>query len=145
MNESTVLIARRLIFAAFALLALSTLITTYNVLRPGPVGGGFNNTIVQLWLVSLSTLFAAAGWWYLSQWRPVDAAQRSLLAKAYVLLGLQFSSALVARIVMSNGVTFINRMSAPYWITVFAFAVGAVGFFVTAFSNRSADVAQTDS
>jgi hypothetical protein len=75
-------------------------------------------------------VFAAAGWWFLCQLEAKDSAQKSLLGRAYVLLGLQFSASFVAQLLRTGGVIFIDRFSAPFWITALGFGVGASGFFL---------------
>ena len=133
-------LSRLLIFGGFVLLALSTAISSYNYLSQDiPSGTGFS-IYAQLILEALSALFAAAGWWFLSQLEAKSSVQESLLAKAYALLGLQFSASCVAHLVGAGGVIFIDRFSAPFWITALGFGVGAGGFFLTSFTMRSIDL-----
>ena len=74
-----------------------------------------------------------------------DSAQRSLLAKAYVVLGLQFAASCAAYLLRAGHVIFMDRFSAPFWITALGFGVGAVGFFLTSFTIRKIDLVPSDS
>ena len=74
-----------------------------------------------------------------------DSAQKSLLAKAYVVLGLQFSASCVAHLLRTGSVIFIDRFSAPFWITALGFGVGAFGFFLASFTIGEIDLTPSDS
>ena len=145
MNLSRYQLSRRLIFGGFSLLALSTAISSYNYVSPSYLGGTGFSTYAQLVLETLSALFAAGGWWFLCQLEAKDSAQKSLLAKAYVVLGLQFSASCVAYLLRAGGVIFIDRFSAPFWITALGFGVGAVGFFLASFTIGKIDLMPSDS
>ena len=145
MNLSKLQLSRRLIFGGFALLALSTAITAYNLLSQSEPSGIDVSTYAQLVLETLSSMFAAGGWWFLCQLQAKDSVQHSLLSKAYVVLGLQFSTLCIAHLLTANGVTFIDRLTAPYWITCLGFAMGAIGFFVTSHMTRSFDIVPVES
>jgi hypothetical protein len=138
-------LSRRLIFGGFALLALSMVISTYNYLSHTYLGGTGASTYAQLILAALSTLFAAGGWWFLCQLKTEDSAQRSLLVKAFVVLGLQFSVSCIGQLLRADHVFFINRFSAPFWIDALGFGVGAAGFFLTSFMVYRVDPVSTDS
>ncbi len=138
-------LSRRLIFGGFALLALSTVISSYNYVSQSYPGGTGVSTYAQLVLETLSALFAAGGWWFLCQLGAKDSAQRSLLAKAYVVLGLQFAASCAAYLLRAGHVIFMDRFSAPFWITALGFGVGAVGFFLTSFTIRKIDLVPSDS
>ena len=145
MNLSRHQLSRRLIFGGFGLLALSTAISSYNYVSPSYLGGTGFSTYAQLVLETLSALFAAGGWWFLCQLEAKDSAQKSLLAKAYVVLGLQFSASCVAHLLRTGGVIFIDRFSAPFWITALGFGVGAFGFFLASFTIGEIDLTPSDS
>jgi hypothetical protein len=134
-----------LIFGGFGLLALSTAISSYNYVSPSYLGGTGFSTYARLVLETLSALFAAGGWWFLCQLEAKDSAQKSLLAKAYLVLGLQFSASCVAHLLRTGVVIFIDRFSAPFWITALGFGVGAVGFFLAAFTIGEIDLTPSDS
>jgi hypothetical protein len=138
-------LSRRLIFGGFALLALSAVISFYNYLSQSYPGGNSTNTDAQIVLYALSALFAAGGWWFLCQLETKDSAQKSLIAKAYGLLGLQFSASCVAHLIGAGGVIFIDRFSAPFWITALGFGVGAVGFFLAPLTISKVELAPSDS
>ena len=127
------------------MLALSTAISSYNYVSPSYLGGTGFSTYAQLVLETLSALFAAGGWWFLCQLEAKDSAQKSLLAKAYVVLGLQFSASCVAYLLRAGGVIFIDRFSAPFWITALGFGVGAAGFFLASFTIGKIDLMPSDS
>ena len=74
-----------------------------------------------------------------------DSAQKSLLVKAYVILGLQFSASCVGQLLRAGHVIFIDRFSAPFWITALGFGVGAVGFFLATFTIGKIDLVPSDS
>jgi len=136
--------SRRLIFGAYAILALSTAIATYNFLSqsgPGGIGASFDS---QMILDFTSTIFAASGWWFLCQLQAKDAVQRSVLSKAYLFLGLEFSALCIVHLLTGSGVVFVDRQSAPFWITSLGFAVGAIGFLSTSYSTRTSDIAPVD-
>ena len=137
--------SRRLIFGGFALLALSMVISTYNYLSQTYLGGTGASTYAQLVLATLSALFAAGGWWFLCQLKTEDSAQKSLLVKAYVVLGLQFSASCIGQLLRAGHVFFINRFSAPFWIDALGFGVGAAGFFLTSFMVNRVEPVSTDS
>jgi hypothetical protein len=134
-----------LIFGGFALLALSTAISSYNYVSQSYLGGTGSSTYAQLVLATLSALFAAGGWWFLCQLETKDSAQKSLLVKAYVILGLQFSASCVGQLLRAGHVIFIDRFSAPFWITALGFGVGAVGFFLATFTIGKIDLVPSDS
>ncbi|GEM_PF-1343809 len=138
-------LSRRLIFGGFALLALSTAISSYNYVSQSYPGGTGFSTYVQLVLETLSALFAAGGWWFLCQLEAKDSAQKSLFAKAYVVLGLQFLALCVVQLLRAGHVIFIDRFSAPFWIAALGFGVGAVGFFLASISIRRIDLMPLDS
>lgn len=147
---STVILSKlpfssRWIFSGFALLALSSVITFYNLASQSYLSqSGFNND-AQLVLATISALLAAGGWWFLCQLGAKDSAQKSLLAKAYGLLGLQFSASCIGQLLRAGSVIPINRFSAPYWITALGFGVGAIGFFLTSYTLNKFDPMATDS
>jgi hypothetical protein len=138
-------LSRRLIFAGFAILALSGVITFYNLASQSYLSeSGFSND-AQLVLATLSALFAASGWWFLCQLETKDAAQKSLLAKAYLVLGLQFSASCIGQLLRASHVIFVDQFSAPFWVTAIGFGVGAVGFLLTASALKRFDPLSTDS
>jgi len=138
-------LSRRLIFGGFALLALSTVISFYNYVSPSYLGGTGYSTYAQLVLETLSALFAAGGWWFLCQLEAKDSAQKSLFAKAYLVLGLQFAASCIGQLLRAGHVIFIVRFSAPFWITALGFGVGAVGFFLASFTIREINLVPSDS
>lgn len=127
------------------MLALSTVISSYNYVSQSYLGGTGFSTYAQLVLETLSALFAAGGWWFLCQLKAKDSVQRSLFAKAYVVLGLQFSASFVAELLRAGHVIFIDRFSAPFWITALGFGVGAVGFFLASLTIWKIDLVPSDS
>lgn len=137
-------LSRRLIFAGFALLALSMAISSYNYVSQSYPGGLGFATYAQLALETLSALLAAGGWWFLCQLEAKDHAQQVLFARAYVVLGLQFSASCVAHLVGAGHVIFIDRFSAPFWITALGFGVGALGFFSASFTIGKTDLMTSD-
>ena len=138
-------ISSRWIFTGFALFALSQVITLYNLVSEGYLGqSGFNNG-AQLVLATISILFAAGGWWFLCQLGAKDSGQESLLAKAYLFLGLQFTASCIGQLLRASSVIFINRFSAPYWITALGFGVGSIGFFLSSYALKKVDLTATDS
>jgi hypothetical protein len=132
-----------LIFGGFALLALSAVLSTYNYVSPGYPGTGFSND-AQAFLSMFSSLFAAGGWWFLCQLEAKDSVQESLITRAYVFLGLQFVASCVAQFLRARGVLFIDRLSAPYWLTGLGFGVGAAGFLLAAYTIRRVDEVAAD-
>lgn len=137
-------LSRRLIFGGFAILVLSGVVTFINLTSQNYFSESGSKNDVQLVLATLSGLFAAGGWWFLCQLNARDTTQQSLLAKAYVGLGLEFSASCVAQLLRSGHVIFIDRFSAPFWLTALGFGVGATGFFLTAFSLKKVDPVATD-
>ncbi|MHB1089120.1 MAG: hypothetical protein ACYC19_10220 [Acidimicrobiales bacterium] len=138
MTSSKLTTSGRWIFTGFALLALSSLLTFYNLASQGYLSNSSFNGDAKLALSTIVALFAAGGWWFLSQIEAKDSKQHALHAKAYVLFGLQFSMSCIGLLLSNGPVIFIDRFSAPYWINSLGFGVGAVGFFLASFRKRLA-------
>lgn len=135
----------RWILTGFALLALSSLLTFYNLTSEGYLSqSGFKDE-AQLLLSTMAALFAAGGWWFLCQIVAKDSAQKVLLTKADVLLGLQFSASCIGLLFSSGPAIRMNRFSAPYWINALGFAVGAGGFFLASYRLNKLDLTTGDS
>ena len=146
----TVILSKRLtssrwIFTGFALLALSSLLTFYNLTSEGYLSQSGVKGDAQLVLSMMLALFAAGGWWFLHQIVARDSAQKVLLAKAYLLLGLQFSASCIGLLLSNSPAILINRFSAPYWIDSLGFAVGAVGFLLASYGQNKLDLRARDS
>lgn len=138
-------LSSRLIFLGFALLALSTVIFISRLLGQGVYGEPGYRWDAQLVLEMLSPIFAAGGWWFLCQLDAKDSVQKSLLAKAYLVLGLQFSASCTVQLLQVSSATFASTYIAQFWAATLGSGVGAVGFFLASHAVAKVDFTITDS
>ena len=136
---------RRLIFLGFALVALSDVILFSKLLNQGVYFEPGYRWRAQLLLEMLGPIFAAGGWWFLSQWQAKDSVQASLLEKAYLLLGLQFSASCIAQLMEAGSTIFKYPFTGQFGLATLGFGVGAVGFFMTSREVAKVNFTTTDS
>ncbi|MHB1089119.1 MAG: hypothetical protein ACYC19_10215 [Acidimicrobiales bacterium] len=96
---------------------------------------------VQLVLEMLSPVFAAGGWWFLSRLEARDSVQKSLLAKAYLILGLQFSATGMIEVLQLRSAIDKGPFSTEFLSAILGCAVGAVGFFLASRAVVKVDAA----
>lgn len=98
----------------------------------------------QLVLDMLAPIFAAGGWWFLCRLEAKDPEQKSLLAKAYLLLGFQFLA--LGSIELLQFSPPIHKVSfvAQIMSGAIGSAVGAVGFFLSSRAVAQADLVSTE-
>jgi len=137
-------LSRRLIFIGFALVALSTVILFSKLLRQHVFGEPGYRWDTQLVMVMLSPIFAAGGWWFLCQLEAKDSTQRSLLAKAYLFLGLEFSASCIGQVVQVGSAIFKGSPFSQFWLATLGFAVGAVGFFLASHAVAKVNFTTSD-
>ncbi|MHB1210408.1 MAG: hypothetical protein ACYC1I_11995 [Acidimicrobiales bacterium] len=144
MTSSKRLLSSRLIFLGFTLIALSTVIFVARLLSQRVYGVPGYRWYVQLVMEMLAPIFAASGWWFLRQLEAKDSDQRSLLAKAYLLLGLEFSASCIVQLLQISSALFADPNAAQFWPATLGSGIGAVGFFLASRVVATVDLATVD-
>ncbi len=137
-------LSSRLIFLGFALVALSTVIFIARLLSEKVYYLVGFHWYIQVVMEMLAPSFAASAWWFLRQLEATDSKQRSLLAKAYLLLGLQFSASCVVQLLQFTSTLYVDPYIAQFWLVTFGSGIGAVGFFLASHVVSRMDVATSD-
>ncbi len=99
---------------------------------------------VQLVLEMLSPLFTAGGWWFLCRVEAKDLEQKSLLAKAYFMLGFQFLASGLVELLQVSPPIHKGSFVAQILSGTIGSAVGAVGFFLASRVVAKADLPTTE-
>ncbi len=123
-------LSSRLIFLGFTLIALSTVIFVVRLLSQRVYDIPRYRWYIQLVMEMLAPIFAAGGWWFLRQLEAKDSEQKSLLAKAYLLLGLELSASCIVQLLQFSTTIFADPFIAQFWLVTLGTASGAVGFFL---------------
>lgn len=144
MTSSKQRLSRILIVLGFTLVALSTVIFITKLLSQRIYGESSLRWHSQFIVQMLSPIFAAGGWWFLSQLEARDSAQRPVLAKAYFFLGLQFSASFIGELIQWGSPNFRYPSSAQFWTATLGFGVGAIGFFLGSRVIARVDLTMSD-
>jgi hypothetical protein len=122
----------RLIFAGYAIIALSLLMILYfDVSNQFFAVAGFRND-VQTFTQPVAALLTAVGWWFLSRLDARDGEQQFLIHQAYWALGLALAANAIQEIFAISEVSGLTRFTWELWINAVGYVVAAVGFILTA-------------
>ena len=133
---------RRWILVGFALVALSGIVQFFQNVRSGIFGQGDFRFVLEVVLQPFSGVFAAAGWWFLSQLEATDARQRQLISRGFAVLGAQFASLAAATLCYFWSVDFSSSLQWASWIDMIGCAVTAAGLLATSVLVRGASLAR---
>jgi len=122
---------KRWIVVGFALIFIGELFQFIHEVQGGLLGQGDVRVIVEQLLQPVGGLFAATGWWFLSQLHASDDAQRRLIASGFLFVGLDLASSAAVGFMYLWDISFFHHSQWETWLQMVGAAVAAGGFIAT--------------